>query len=193
MKNLKRLTGDERIVDHMESEYLGAESINQDECAEPVLTIDSLWHGEVVLDKGRKEHKTVVAFCEQSVAGIKNVKPMIINSTNRKALKKMYGNDSAKVLEGKAIQLYIDPKVRNPSTGELGDALRIKPQAPIINSAVPACSDCGEKIKDYQGVTAAKLAAATAKKYSRPLCYECSVAAKAKTDPLGGEQLAINP
>ena len=42
---LRQLTGDERLGQMRESEYLGAEDI--DDGTEPVLTIAGLWYGSV--------------------------------------------------------------------------------------------------------------------------------------------------
>ena len=79
--NLRKLTGDERLGQMRDSEYLGAEDIDDD--VEPVLTIDALWNGMVTLQRG-KENKEVLSFKEERVPGIMQVRPLIINSTNRK-------------------------------------------------------------------------------------------------------------
>ena len=42
---LRQLTGDERLGQMRESEYLGAEDIDDD--VEPILTISGLWNGTV--------------------------------------------------------------------------------------------------------------------------------------------------
>ena len=44
---LRQLTGDERLGQMRESEYLGAEDI--DDGVEPILTISGLWNGMVTL------------------------------------------------------------------------------------------------------------------------------------------------
>lgn len=48
---LRQLTGEERLGQERESEYLGAEDI--DDGVEPVLTISGLWNGMVTLQRGR--------------------------------------------------------------------------------------------------------------------------------------------
>lgn len=53
---LRQLKGDERLGQMRESEYLGAEDI--DDGVEPVLTIAGLWNGTVTLQRG-KENKDV--------------------------------------------------------------------------------------------------------------------------------------
>jgi len=80
---LRQLTGDERLGQMRDSEYLGAEDI--DDGVEPVLTIAGLWYGQVTLQRG-KENKDVLSFREERVPGIMQVRPLIINSTNRNAL-----------------------------------------------------------------------------------------------------------
>ena len=85
---LRQLTGDERLGQMRESEYLGAEDI--DDGTEPVLTIAGLWYGSVTLQRG-KENKDVLSFKEERVPGILQVRPLIVNSTNRKTLRKLFG------------------------------------------------------------------------------------------------------
>ena len=122
--NLRKLTGDERLGQMRDSEYLGAEDIDDD--VEPILTIDALWNGMVTLQRG-KENKDVLSFKEERVPGIMQVRPLIINSTNRKTLRKLFGDAKADTLVGKQIQLYIDHKVRDPQDGGLTDGIRIRP------------------------------------------------------------------
>ena len=59
---LRQLKGDERLGQMRESEYLGAEDI--DDGVEPVLTIAGLWNGTVTLQRG-KENKDVLSFAEE--------------------------------------------------------------------------------------------------------------------------------
>lgn len=111
---LRQLTGDERLGQMRESEYLGAEDI--DDGTEPVLTIAGLWYGSVTLQRG-KENKDVLSFKEERVPGILQVRPLIVNSTNRKTLRKLFGDAKASTLVGKQIQLYVDHNVRDPQDG----------------------------------------------------------------------------
>lgn len=103
---LRQLTGDERLGQMRESEYLGAEDI--DDGTEPVLTIAGLWYGSVTLQRG-KENKDVLSIKEERVPGILQVRPLIVNSTNRKTLRKLFGDAKASTLVGKQIQLYPIP------------------------------------------------------------------------------------
>lgn len=121
---LRQLTGDERLGQMRESEYLGAEDI--DDGVEPVLTIAGLWYGSVTLQRG-KENKDVLSFTEERVPGVMQVRPLIVNSTNRKTLRKLFGDAKASTLVGKQIQLFVDHNVRDPQDGGMTDGIRIRP------------------------------------------------------------------
>ena len=156
--NLRKLTGDERLGQMRDSEYLGAEDIDDD--VEPVLTID----------------KDVLSFKEERVPGIMQVRPLIINSTNRKTLRKLFGDAKADTLVGKQIQLYIDHKVRDPQDGGFTDGIRIRPFKPRVKKeqTVPPCADCGGAIEAAMGKDPRWLAAYTAKHYGVSLCAACA-------------------
>ena len=170
---LRQLKGDERLGQMRESEYLGAEDI--DDGAEPVLTIAGLWNGTVTLQRG-KENKDVLSFTEERVPGIMQVRPLIVNSTNRKTLRKLYGDAKASTLVGKQIQLYVDHNVRDPQDGGLTDGIRIRPHKPRIQKQEPppVCTDCGQEISPAMGKDARWLASYTAKHYGVPLCAVCA-------------------
>lgn len=171
---LRQLTGDERLGQSRESEYLGAEDI--DDGVEPILTIHGLWNGMVTLQRG-KENKDVLTFAEERVPGIMQVRPLIVNSTNRKTLRKLFGDAKASTLVGKQIQLYVDHKVRDPQDGGITDGIRIRSFKPRQQRTepVPVCSDCGKPIEAAGGKTPQYLAAYTAKNYGVPLCFSCGV------------------
>ena len=170
---LRQLTGDERLGQDRESEYLGAEDI--DDGVEPIVTISSLWNGMVTLQRG-KEKKDVLTFAEECVPGIRQVRPLIINSTNRKALRKLYGDAKASTLVGKQIQLYIDHKVRDPQDGGFTDGIRIRPFKPRVQqkAPIPPCTDCGQPVQAAMGKTAEFMAKYTTKHYGVPLCAGCA-------------------
>lgn len=171
---LRQLTGDERLGQERESEYLGAEDI--DDGTEPVLTISGLWNGMVTLQRG-KEKKDVLTFAEERVPGIMQVRPLIVNSTNRKTLRKLYGDAKASTLVGKQIQLYIDHKVRDPQDGGYTDGIRIRPFKPRVQPQeppVPPCADCGNAIQPAMGKDARWLAGYTTHHYGVPLCAPCA-------------------
>lgn len=171
--NLNKLEGKERLGQNRESEYLGAEDI--DPGTEPVLTIDAIWNGMVTLQRG-KENKDVMTFVEKTVNGIKHVRPLIVNATNRKTLKKLFGSVTAETLAGKKIQLYIDPRVRDPQDGSLRDGIRIRPTAPKVSGR--KCEKCGKPINAAYGMNTDQLAAYTKQKYGAELCAACAKALK---------------
>ena len=157
---LRQLNGDERLGQMRDSEYLGAEDI--DDGTEPILTIAGLWYGSVTLQRG-KENKDVLSFKEERVPGIFQVRPLIVNSTNRKTLRKLFGDAKASTLVGKQIQLFVDHNVRDPQDGGMTDGIRIRPYKPRVQKQepVPPCADWW-------------LAAYTTKHYGVPLCANCA-------------------
>ena len=172
---LRQLGPEERLGQYRESEYLGAEDIAPG--AEPVLTIEGIWYGEVTLQRGR-EKKDVMSFVEKAVPGINNVRPLIVNATNRRTLKKLFGSVQAKTLTGKKIQLYIDHRVRDPQDGSLTDGVRIRPFAP--REAALLCEGCGGRIEPQSGMTSEQIAARTKRRYGRTLCAACATKEAAK-------------
>lgn len=172
LKRMKPLTGSERLGANRNSEYLGAEDI--DPGTEPVLTIENLYNGMITLQRG-KENKDVITFREEKVPGINNVRPLVVNATNRKTLKKLYKAVTADALVGKKIQLYIDHNVRDPQTGELTDGIRIRPRIPAEKKAEPIiCESCGKPIKAIGQFSAEQIVAINQKRYGKKLCGECS-------------------
>ena len=176
LQKMKPLKGDEKF--ERDSEYMGADDIDGN--VEPVLTIKNLYRGKVTLQRG-PEVKNVLTFVEESVPGISEVRPLIVNSTNRQALKKMYGQVTANALEGKKIQLYIEHGVRNPAKNELTDGIRIREKKPVAGKAqaAPKCAECGKEIVGVSGFSAEQIVAASKQKYGRQLCVDCGQKAKA--------------
>ena len=179
LQALKPLRGDEELP--RDSEYLGAEDIDQS--IEPILTIKNIYRGKVTLQRG-KEVKNVLTFVEETVPGIREVRPLILNSGNRQILKKLYGQVTANALEGKKIQLWIEHGVRNPAKNELTDGIRIKDKKPTaVTNTKPAatlkCADCGKEIAPTGGFSAEQIASASKSKYGRQLCMTCGQKAKA--------------
>ena len=178
LQNMKPLKGDEKL--ERDSEYMGADDIDAN--AEPILTIKNLYRGKITLSRG-KEVKNVLTFVEESVPGINEVRPLIVNSGNRQVLKQLYGQVTANALEGKKIQLWIEHGVRNPAKNELTDGIRIKDKKPAAGkattAAAPKCADCGKDITGSGSFTAEQIAAGSMKKYGRQLCVECGQKAKA--------------
>lgn len=173
IQNMKPLKGNERLGMTRDSDYLGAEDIFPSD-AEPILTIQNLYNGLVTLQRG-KENKDVIVFREESVPGIKEVRPLIVNATNRKTLRKLFKSVTADTLVGKKISLYIDHNVRDPQTGELTDGIRIRPRIPAEKKAAPIiCEQCGKQIKAIGQYSAEDIAKINTQRFGKKLCGECS-------------------
>lgn len=181
LEHMRPLTGNEPLP--RDSEYLGADDL--DSTVEPVLTIKHLYRGKVTLSRG-KEVKNVIVFVEEKAAGIiGEVRPMIVNATNRQMLKKLYKQVTAAALEGKKIQLYIEHNVRNPSNGEMTDGIRIRDFIPKDGSKAPAapkCENCKKEITGIAGYTAEQIAATNKQRYGKCLCVECGKKRKEELD-----------
>jgi uncharacterized Zn finger protein (UPF0148 family) len=116
-----------------------------------------------------------MAFVEESVPGsINQVRPLVVNSTNRKTLRKLYKSTSAEVLVGKKIQLFLQPGVRDPSTGDKVDGIRIRDRIPTgAKYTAPVCEECGKEITGLSGFTPEQIAAKNKERYGKCLCVEC--------------------
>ena len=181
---MKPLAGDECL--QRDSEYLGADDIAPN--TEPVLTIKNIYRGKVTLQRG-PETKNVLTFVEETVPGIGEVRPLIVNSTNRQTLKKLFGQVTANALEGKKIQLFIEHGVRNPSKNELTDGIRIRDKAPSAGKAykAPKCDACKKEITGMGNFTPEQIAVASKQKYGKCLCIECGQKAKAEAEAKAAE------
>ena len=169
------MKGSERLGANRDSEYLGVEDVEPG--TEPVVTIAALYNAVITLQRGKERHD-VITFAEESIPGsIKQVRPLVVNATNRKTLRKLYKSVTADSLVGKKIKLYIDPSVRNPSTGEKDGGIRIKDKIPTETSAKAEtfkCADCGKKIEGFAGYSAEQIAKINQNTYGRTLCADCS-------------------
>ena len=194
LQHMKPLQPGERLGQNRDSEYLGAEDI--DPGTEPVLTIAALFSGLVTLQRG-KEQKDVIAFQEDSVPGLRNVRPLIVNATNRKTLRKLFGNVSVETLVGQRIQLYVDHNVRDPSSGERIDGIRVRPRKPAEPRQI-LCSDCGKPIQPSGQFTVEIIAARSTAQYGVPVCVKCGKirrenAQKTESNPAdNGAEIADN-
>lgn len=189
LKRVKPLSGKERLGANRDSEYLGAEDIDPN--SEPVLTIDHIYNTMVTLQRG-KENKDVITFKEERVPGIKNVRPLIVNSTNRKTLRKIYKSVTAESLEGKRIQLYLDPNVRDPSTGDKVDGIRIRPKVPTAKSAeVVMCEMCKKPITSFGQYSAEQMVQISKERFNgRCVCATCGAELKKQMEAEAAAQAA---
>jgi hypothetical protein len=172
LKKVKPLTGKERLGAHRDSEYLGAEDI--DPGTEPILTIKAVYYAQVTLQRG-KEFKDVIVFEEESVPGLNKVRPLVVNATNRKTMRKLFGAATAEALVGKRIQLYLEHNVRDPSTGDKVDGIRIRSRIPTAPRSGPiVCAECGETVKGVGNYTAEDVARMNKARYGQEICAACS-------------------
>ena len=171
------MKGKERLGQARESDYLGAEDL--DDGAEPVLTIQHLYNAMVTLQRG-KERKDVITFKEESVPGIRVVRPLIVNATNRKTLRKIYKAVTAESLEGKRIALYLEHNVRDPSTGDKVDGIRIRPKIPSAKSAeVVMCEMCKKPITAFGQYSAEQMVQISKERFNgRCVCATCGAELK---------------
>ena len=123
-----------------------------------IVTIKDIVKGEIVGEDGKKGEGTLVYFKELD-------KPMILNSTNAKAITCIYGTPYVEEWIGKQIQLY-SMKIR--AFGEDLDALRIRKWQPCI------CTVCNKEIKAFNNLSPEQLAIYTTSKYKKPLCSDCA-------------------
>lgn len=173
LQNMRPMSGKERLGAYRNSEYMGAEDLEPN--TEPVLTIAALYNGMITLARGKERHD-VIAFVEESVPGMINqVRPLVVNSTNRKTLRKLYKATSADVLVGKKIKLYLEHNVRDPSSGEKVDGIRIRSIIPTAKAEGPIlCEECKKPISPVGNYSAEDIARINKGRYGKCLCAACS-------------------
>ena len=147
--------------------YLGAYSLTPGQ--EIIATIKNVVNEMVVGPDGKKEECIVAHFME------KDVKPMILNSTNCKTIQKLYKTPYIEDWQGRKIQIYADMV---KAFGEIVEALRIRPNIPKQaepNSTEPIkCADCEEEITAFGKMSAAQMAQYTYQKYGKSVCSDCA-------------------
>lgn len=173
LKRMTPLKGKERLGANRDSEYMGAEDIEPN--TEPTLTISAIYNGMITLARGKERHD-VIAFKEERVSGsINQVRPLVLNATNRKTLRKIYKNVTAENLVGKQITLYLEHNVRDPSSGDKVDGIRIRPRIPTAQRNEPIiCADCGKPIEGMANYSAEDVARINQGRYGRCICAACS-------------------
>lgn len=156
--------------------YLGAYAF--DEGKDMILTVASVGNELVTGDGGRKEECTVCHFAE-------NVKPMILNKTNMKAIQKALGTPYIEEWAGCRIQIYADPNVKFGK--EITGGVRVRSYAPPAQKIL--CQSCGGEIQPRGKSTAQQIAAYTAQKYGQALCAACATRAAAKLQEAPNENV----
>jgi hypothetical protein len=144
-------------------DYIGAYAL--DPGKDLVVTIKNVKVETVQGPDGKKEECMVITFME------KDIKPMIVNSTNAKTIEKLYKSPYIEEWSGRKIQLFVD-KIK--AFGDTVEALRIRPKIPNQTTISTKCTDCSNEIKGFENKTAEQIAQYTYGKYGKPLCTECA-------------------
>lgn len=144
------------------SDYLGACDFQDGE--EKVATIKSVNQAETLMTSEGKSQHAVIHFVE-------NVKPLILNVTNSKAIAKATGSPYFEDWAGNAIQLYVDPNIK--AFGEVVSSVRVRPRKAVIKK-LEKCADCAGEIRAAAGKGADYIAQGTKKTYGVALCWNCA-------------------
>lgn len=146
--------------------YLGTYSLEPGK--DMILTIKVV-RREVVTGENNKKEECMIAYFKE------NVKPMVLNRTNAKAIEKLYNSPYIEQWVGRKIQIY-SAKVK--AFGDTVDALRVRPFVPEQANISTKCADCDKDIQSFdtgKGVmTPEKMAQYTYQKYGKQLCAECA-------------------
>lgn len=154
-------------------DYIGAWAFQPGETK--TVTIDTVGVETVTGAEGKTEACTVVHFRERGV------KPLILNSTNGKAIAKLLASPFVEDWQGHRINL----RVQNVKAfGDVVPAVRVSPILPAQNpEPSPVCADCGKLVQGVGSRNAAAIAAYTGEKYGRVLCGDCAAKIAAKQNP----------
>lgn len=121
-------------------DYLGTDSLPNGE--DLILTIKKLVEEKVTGTGGKKEDCLVCYFQE-------DVKPMILNRTNSKAIQKIYKTPYIEEWVGLKIQLYAKSGIQ--AFGTVTDGLRIRDWEPKIDTLAALKTQVREKLESYKG------------------------------------------
>lgn len=153
-----RLTGDFRKF--MDKNYLGSWDVPDD--GDLILTIDHAEQNDVKNERG-SERKLTLHFVERGY------KPMILNTTNAKAIGKAYGTNKVEEWEGKKVSIYT---TKVTAFGGTTDALRIRDYQPRETEAF--CEECRQKITAHGSYSINKIVQLSMSKYKKKLCWDCA-------------------
>ena len=142
-------------------DYLGAYALEPGQ--DLIVTIKSVANEVVTGTDGKKETCSVMHFTE-------DVKPLVLNATNSKAITKLLKTPYIEQWTGRKIQLYVEKGIK--AFGDIVDAIRVRPFLPVEKEL--NCADCGGTIVAFGKMTAEVMAQYTLKKYGRMLCSECA-------------------
>lgn len=157
----------EKIIDpdHLGSELIGSVG------AEKVVTIKDIGMSECYDEKLQKKVNKVTLFLEET-------KPLVLNKTNARTLKKLFSPDSdtPEACIGHQIKLVVESV---KAFGKVVDAIRIK------EYTEQKCEECGAVLKPASGKTVAELIEISKRNTNKILCVKCMQEYKKKQE---GEQ-----
>ena len=138
-----------------------------------ILTIKSI--GQQTVEnpmENTKEVKTVIHFVEDGY------KPMVLNTTNKKAIAAALDTPYIENWVGNPISIYV-AKIK--AFGKINDALRIRDKKPDVT--VYKCEGCGNIIKGLMGKTPTELVEISMRNCNgKKLCVACQKKFKAEMD-----------
>lgn len=143
----------------MDKNYLGSWDVEGNDL---VLTIKSVGVESINNPTGTDEDKLVMRFVE-------DYKPMILNSTNCKAIEKATGTPDIDKWAGNKISIFTTKII---AFGEETDALRIRNYKPV-EAKKYYCDECGKEITSFGNMDAEAVAMYSKNKYDKCLCVEC--------------------
>ena len=150
------------------SQYLGKQHFGPDEKKD--VTIESVEEQTVENHAKRtKEVKAIMHFVEP------DVRPWIVNKTNRGKIAELLDSPFIEDWYGKRITLWVDPKVPNNFDPSNPGAVRVWPTLPETSVI---CENCGIVIEPHGNYSANKIATMSRAKYGQALCWECASARK---------------
>lgn len=129
------------------SDYLSAADIDDKDV---ILTIEKVVYKECVTASGKK-------FCNVAIFKEKDIKPMILNVTNSKVVKKFSGNrQHLEDWNNIPVRIYVDSKVKFGS--DIVEGLRIRDLQPAtakpkLRKDMPAWKNAIQALKDGKSIS----------------------------------------
>lgn len=157
----------EKVIDpnFISSELIGTVG------AEKVVTITNIDFAECYDEQTKKKVQKQTVFFQEC-------KPLVLNKTNAKALKKLFSPNSDNPADcvGHQVRLVVE-KIK--AFGKETDAIRIK------EYTEQKCEECGAVLKPASGKTVAELIEISKRNTNKILCVKCMQEYKKKQE---GEQ-----
>lgn len=144
-------------------DYLGAWFFEPGQ--EIVATISHVDVQKVVGTDGKPEDCTIVHFKENAI------KPLILNTTNAKAISRVCKSEYIEQWAGHAITLYVQSGVK--AFGTVTDAVRVRPTPPRAVQSGAQCESCGAPIAPAWGMDVPALIDYSRANTGRVLCAVC--------------------